>query len=603
MKQAIPTSLISRLQAYRAVSTASSFNLFLIFLFLGYFSMAPQFLFAVKGLAGWSGLKDALLYSIPWLLVPLLLPKFTRYWLLLMGFIIGLMGCVKIGYYALYGQEISQSVFMSTMETTPQEALEFLQIYFHWWIPVLLFVFTLPVLLLYVFIRVPEPSPRQRKVLLSVITLLLAGPFLTHLDDMETAQNRFFRRHQTVEPWGMLQSYTSYKANLAESSQMLDKMKDVTHKAAPIKLIDPQQKQTYVMVIGESTNRQRLGLYGYSRDTSPQLQSLRDELLIYPDVVSAIPYTIESLSTALTFAGLSDFKRAFSHMNVVTLMQRAGFKVIWITNQQTLSSRNTLLTAFANLSDDATFLNNNRRQSARQPDDVVFEPFKKALTDKAEKKLIIVHLLGTHFAYEFRYPESVTTFDGQKPPASSKVESTDDLAKYNQYDNAVLYNDFVVAQLIKDYRQQDPYGALLYFSDHGEEVFDVQHFNGRNGGLPSTNMYTVPFLMWASPSWQKQRDMAALKASTHNAYSLSWLLHGWCDLVKIDYAECKPEHSVFSANFKPVTRWIGASIGGKPSDFDRMAARENEKVVADAESAKKLLLAKTLEAEKEKLSN
>ena len=48
----------------------------------------------------------------------------------------------------------------------------------------------------------------------------------------------------------------------------------------------------------------------------------------------------------------------------------------------------------------------------------------------------------------------------------------DQVPTYNSYDNAVLYNDFVVSSLIKDYAKSDPNGFLLYLSDHGEDVFD-----------------------------------------------------------------------------------------------------------------------------------
>jgi heptose-I-phosphate ethanolaminephosphotransferase len=555
---------------------SSSLNLLLIFLLLAYFSMAPQFLFAIRGLAGWSGFRDALLYSIPWLLVPLYFPRVTKPWLIVAGSIIGLISCIKLGYYLIYQQEISQSVFLSSMETNPQEMMEFFELYYRWDIPLWLVLFILPALILYRAIAIPAPTKNQHRWIAGLSITLLCSPFLWYSDNSDKAMNRFLKRHAVVEPWGMLQNYIDYRHSFSQAEKFLARMQSADHAATPVKLRDTEKNQTYVLVIGESTNRQRMGLYGYSRDTSPELVKMRNQLLVYPDVVSSIAYTIESLSTALTFAGLSDYKNAFEHMNIVTMMQRAGFKVQWITNQQSLSQRNTLLTAFANLADEAVFLNNNRRQSSRQPDDAVLEPFNKALQDPAEKKLIIVHLLGTHFKYQYRYPESFSTFDGEKPP-SALAATDNDIETYNAYDNAIRYNDFIIAELISRYWKSDPYGALLYFSDHGEEVFDVQRFNGRNAGVPSTNMYTVPFVIWPSPRWQQHRDMAQLNASVNRPYSLSWFMHGWCDLVQIDYAKCNAGRSVFSADFKSATRWLGASVNGKPSSYDQLAKNEMAK--------------------------
>lgn len=86
-----------------------------------------------------------------------------------------------------------------------------------------------------------------------------------------------------------------------------------------------------------------------------------------------------------------------------------------------------------------------------------WKPFEDVLNDPAPKKLIIVHLLGTHIKYKYRYPENQGKFDGNTdhvPPGLSAEE----LESYNDYDNANLYNDHVVASLIKDFKAADPNG-------------------------------------------------------------------------------------------------------------------------------------------------
>lgn len=78
--------------------------------------------------------------------------------------------------------------------------------------------------------------------------------------------------------------------------------------------------------------------------------------------------------------------------------------------------------------------------------------------------------------------------------------SNDELEAYNDYDSANVYNDHIIASLIKDYKATDPNGFLLYFSDHGEEVYDTppHKTQGRNEDNPTRHMYTVPFLLWTS---------------------------------------------------------------------------------------------------------
>ena len=77
-------------------------------------------------------------------------------------------------------------------------------------------------------------------------------------------------------------------------------------------------------------------------------------------------------------------------------MKQAGYKTYWITNQQTITKRNTMLTTFSKQADEQFYLNNNREQNARQYDGDVLDPFAKVLAEDAPRKFIVVHLLGTH---------------------------------------------------------------------------------------------------------------------------------------------------------------------------------------------------------------
>lgn len=58
-----------------------------------------------------------------------------------------------------------------------------------------------------------------------------------------------------------------------------------------------------MLVIGESTQRGRMSLYGYPRETTPELDALHKtdpNLTVFNNVVTSRPYTIEILQQALT---------------------------------------------------------------------------------------------------------------------------------------------------------------------------------------------------------------------------------------------------------------------------------------------------------------
>ncbi len=122
---------------------------------------------------------------------------------------------------------------------------------------------------------------------------------------------------------------------------------------------------------------------------------------------------------------------------------------------------------------------------------------------------------------------------------------------YNDYDNANLFNDHVVASLIKDFRATAPDGFLLYFSDHGEEVYDTPPYKtqGRNEDNPTRPMYTVPFLLWTSEKWHAAhpRDFSQY---VDRKYSLAELIHTWSDLAGLTYDGYDPTRSLVNPQFR-----------------------------------------------------
>lgn len=552
------------------------------YLFFAWFSVAPQLLVLATGNTGWSGPRDAMLYSLTWLLLPALLPR--RSWAPVfgaLGIAMGICALMKVGYFLMFQQEMSQSVFVAILESPPEESKEFMQQFFHWWMLPTGIAFCLPALWAYRRSMKAAPiSTTARYIYIALACILVIKPFIPNGFNQDT-RNRLGDKFSTTEPWATAQSYISYLQNLRESDRLQSNMEAVA-KNATIHSTDATDAQTYVLVIGESTNRNRMSLYGYPRDTNPRLQEISHELLVYNDVVANIPYTIESLSSTLTFTPPEKYNEAYRAMNVITMMKKAGFKTFWITNQQTLTHRNTMLTAFAKLTDEPTFLNNNRRQSANSYDEVVLKPFAEALSDKTARKLIVVHLIGTHFAYEYRYPDVFNIFNNQKP-LSSFATGEEPVQMYNDYDNAVRYNDSVVRQLIDAYRAQDPYGFLLYFSDHGEEVYDVRDFNGRDMSNPTIGMYDVPFMLWPSPSWAEKQDMPALAQTVHRPSSLSMFMHGWCTLTSIQFHECKKQNSLFGADFVAQPRSVG--IYKEKHLYEELAKRD-QKVLSERQNTR-----------------
>jgi heptose-I-phosphate ethanolaminephosphotransferase len=529
-----------------------------MFLFFWYLSGLTQLLLFASDSVGWRGLRQSILLSGVWLVPLLLWPAQTRRLAGMIGALLWLLSLPAFGYYLIYGQNFSQSVIFIMLESNNSEAAEYIAQYLTWWMPLAFLLYGLGAWLLWRKIRAVD-LPRRSAIVASLIifacTLGYPARFVLIEADTTAGINEFETRLSAVTPWQLMVGFHQYRQQLDNMNELLL----ANAQLAPLQHFTDAhagQANTLVLVIGESTNRQRMSLYGYPRATSPKLDALREQLAVFDNVVTPRPYTIEALQQVLTFADQQSPDAYLTTPSLMNMMKQAGYKTFWITNQQTMTERNTMLTTFSKQADVQVYLNNNLEQNARQYDGDVLAPFDKALTDAAPRKLIIIHLLGTHMSYRYRYPAEFDRFtDRQGVP---EWVTDDQLPTYNSYDNAVLYNDFVVSSLIEQFAATKPNGFLLYLADHGEAVFDAPQGKvlGRSEGAPSSPMYTVPFMLWRSEQWLANNP-ADYSAALKRPYSSSNLIHTWADLAGLNFTELDTSKSVVSANFKARPVMIG----------------------------------------------
>ncbi|RBL72484.1 hypothetical protein C3E98_002960 [Pseudomonas sp. MWU13-2625] len=546
----------------RSKTTATGFDwagVLWLFAFFWYFSGITQLLIQLTGTSGFSGFRQAFVMSALWLAPMLAFPKRTKLLAALIGVVLWACSMASLGYFFIYQQEFSQSVIFIMFESNVSEAGEYMTQYFAWWMIPAFLAHTAFAYFLWTRLR-PVYMPRGRAFVaaIAIVFAVVGYPLIKQTQRTGSFAGGFEKFEDRIEPavpWQMAVAYHRYLDTLAGMEEMLHS----TSKVPPLhnlKVADADKPSTLVLVIGESTNRQRMSLYGYPRKTTPELDKLKDQLAVFDNVITPRPYTIEALQQVLTFADEENPDLYLSTPSLVSMMKQAGYKTFWITNQQTMTKRNTMLTTFSEQADEQVYLNNNRNQNAAQYDGDVIEPFNKALTDPAQRKLIVVHLLGTHMSYQYRYPPTFDKFqDRTGVPAGVR---DDQVPTYNSYDNAVLYNDFVVSSLIKDYAKSDPNGFLLYLSDHGEDVFDSAGHNtlGRNENKPTAPMYTIPFMAWASPKWRENHDWN-FAADLGRPYSSSHLIHTWADMAGLSFDELDRTKSLVSDSFKPRPLMIG----------------------------------------------
>ncbi len=359
-------------------------------------------------------------------------------------------------------------------------------------------------------------------------------------------------------PYLVFNSYREYKEEMLrfENLELNKSVNFSSVKASQTK------EQTCVVIIGESTTRHHMSLYGYKRKTNPLLEKIKDQLYVYKDVVSPHSHTISSLGKVLTCGNYENPEEKYTG-SIIQLFNKATYNTYWISNQRPLGTHETFITRISNAADKRYFLNTAYNAHNSPYDGKILIPLKKILSQKSDRKIIFIHLLGTHTDYNKRYPEKFTEF---LDTINGEYNSKKAIETVNHYDNAVLYNDFVVSEIINNVRETNTNSFVMYFSDHGDDVFEVNNFAGHHEEDGTKPMFDIPFVLWCSDKFKAniRNRKPSLVFDTERKYMIDDLIYSISDIAGVSYSEFINKRSLFSQDFVFRKRLISDSI-----DYDK----------------------------------
>ena len=338
-----------------------------------------------------------------------------------------------------------------------------------------------------------------------------------------------------------------------------------SHKTAPNRI------SNVVFIIGESLQRNFMSLYGYYLPTTPNLQALEQSgnLIAFSDVVSPGAKTNDVLKYVLNFGNYeSEKQRPWSaNLDIVNLARLANYETFWISNQERYGQWAVASGASAQMTDHSDFTNQIPvYKYAYSLDEVMLPSIKNfksgakrsPLARKGESsaaevngtqkkdKFFILHLMGSHPSYEFRYPKSFAKFSA----ADISREPLDEGQKKElaHYLNTVAYNDFIVSEIYKIFADDNT--LIVYFSDHAQSLYQ---YRGKliHGGI---NRFTleIPLIFMASDKFKEQNaDLwARIAAAKNRPFLNDDLIHAIAEILEMtDLPEFDPARSVINADF------------------------------------------------------
>ena len=343
----------------------------------------------------------------------------------------------------------------------------------------------------------------------------------------------------------------------------------------------PPGPQVVLMVIGESSRYDRWSLNGYLRDTTPLLRA-EPNVVALSNLVTAVSATRLSVPILLSRKPATDSLQAsFREKSFITAYKEAGFKTFWLSNQMSFGQYDTPVSVYANEADVALFLNLGGLSKASNLDAVLLEPLHNALVDPAQKKLIVLHTLGSHWNYSHRYPQSFDKWQpslfGVEQPAITDLKIKPQLN--NSYDNTILYTDWILGQVLTALKGTDAITSMMYVADHGQTLYDGAcrlAFHGHNTQFE----FHVPALVWYSDAYRHAypHKVESLIHNRRARLATENIFHSLLDMADVHYPTERLEYSFLSRYFKQHKRYVD-SYGW--TDYDNATFKGDCREVID----------------------
>lgn len=257
-------------------------------------------------------------------------------------------------------------------------------------------------------------------------------------------------------------------------------------------------KEVYVMVIGETSRACNWSLYGYPRQTTPGL-SRCEGLVAFPYVLSESNTTHKSVPMLLSPVSAGDYDSLYYRKSIVTAFKEAGFHTAFFSNQR---YNHSFIDFFGMEADVCRFIKEESPVSGGNPSDAeLLKLVADVLKDGNEKQFIVLHLYGSHFNYRERYPLGQAVY---LPDTPADAEAKYKNSLVNAYDNTIWFTDRFLSELAGMLKMHGGDAAMLYTSDHGEDIFDDGRLLFLHASpVPSYYQIHVPFLVWLSEDYRR----------------------------------------------------------------------------------------------------
>jgi lipid A ethanolaminephosphotransferase len=419
-----------------------------------------------------------------------------------------------IGFFAdQFGIVVDAVMIQNIMETDAAEAGDLLTggFFLHF---IVLGIFPVAALWVLPMARASKCRELGYRALTAVGAIVIAAVCLYSFSDQYAS---FFRQHKSLRYYTN-PTYALYSTSKLVAAANRAEVSGSVMQVAPEAQVTPDDHdhELIIMVVGETARRDRFSLNGYARETNPELAK-ESNVISYTNISACGTSTNTSVPCMFSLLGRDDFSNAAAAgmENVLDILQHIGVSVLWRDNNS--SSKG--------VADRVAY------EDFRNPDvntvcdsecrDVGMLPGLQEFIDAQNSDILIVlHQMGNHGpAYFKRYPPEFERFT----PACQSEELADcsTIEIDNAYDNAVLYTDYFLSQVIALLKTNTPRfeTAMLYVSDHGESLGEKgMYLHGLPYALAPAEQTEVPVIAWLGNSSDVDMESALQLKDASNSH-------------------------------------------------------------------------------------
>lgn len=272
---------------------------------------------------------------------------------------------------------------------------------------------------------------------------------------------------------------------------------------------NPDNKFNIIIIIGESFIRSHSSLYGYYLQTSPRLteEHSKGNLAVFSDMLAPANFTTTSMRNFLNLNDLASAERWAESAYFPLVVKNAGWKVAHFDNQTISRASDTGISRMLYSEINLTHTYDAISDSIFDYDGDFTAYLERSIRPREIEgnKLVTYHLWGQHFAAADRFP-GVPRFSTDDITIERPWLDEQKRQEIADYDSATFYNDSVVGKIL-DYWRETP-AIAIYFSDHGEDCWDIAPIEARNRPRPDDKewldrQYHIPFFIWMSDDFRR----------------------------------------------------------------------------------------------------